>query len=91
MSEPNDAQAVIAGVLREHTHSSYCDYCHCGQQFTGNGVQDWANHLAEKVDAALDGLRRQRLLRGLLREVFPDEPTPQSRWVSGWTPEEAQL
>lgn len=83
MSEPNDAQAVIAGVLRESL-KPLVDPFDTGAD--SGWVEAWCSTAAEAVDAAFGGLTRQRFMRA----VFPDEPTPQSHWVGGWSPEEAQ-
>ncbi|WP_195167632.1 hypothetical protein [Mycobacteroides abscessus] len=87
----SEAQKLMAEVAADHTHSIDFDFCYCGAQFisgdgiTGNGVQDWSNHLAAEIDKALGGLRREVTLLNEYAAANGEAPQHRSYWVSGWT------
>lgn len=86
-----DAQKAIADVALAHrfrrcwNDTDLWTQCSCGPERFYDPTK-WANHAAVAVDEALGGLVRETANRA----VYPDDYTPQSRFVGGWTPEETQ-
>lgn len=92
MSEPNDAQAVIAGVLSKHRWNGNLLKICKGCNWPGLGA-NFVDHQAEMVDAALGRLAREHS-KATRNCNYPGSDGPcvgkhHGRWVSDWTPEEA--
>lgn len=88
MSEPNDAQAVIAGVLRESL-KPLVDPFNTGAD--SGWVETWCTTAAEAVDTALGQLRPEFDIRATqFVNGLPVDMKRYVRWVGRRTAEEAQ-